>query len=127
VESDDPAKTWAFKQVGPAELSGLMAVEIDDDASKAENVPQDRQDAQFLMGLMGVPEIDKKRLIDLTLRKSGIKNTGGWVNVDPQIPAEKLDAFLAAVGIPKEAFAAFLDQQEQEGQEPQEEAPDGVA
>lgn len=112
---------WMVKQLSPNELRGRFACKIDDDASKAENVPQDRNDAQALMAFVGNPAINQQKLLERVLEKTGIPNAQGWVSAEQQIPASAVEQFLGQLGVPPEAFAQFMQQAQGE------EAPDGSA
>ncbi len=102
---------WNLVELTPAELQGRFVFKIDDDASKAENVPQDRSDAQMLMGLKQDPSIDQQKLSEMILTKLGIKDPRGWV-VGQQVPVELVAQFEQMLDIPAGAFQEFMAAQE---------------
>jgi hypothetical protein len=93
-----------------------------------------RQDAQQFFSLSQDPRLDAQKLLLRGLQNMGIDMAEGYLAPQsPQIPAEIIQQFLQAQGIPPQAFVAYLDQlqaqqqdgQAQNGNAPPQEAPVG--
>jgi hypothetical protein len=117
---------WKMVKVGPRELMGRMAVEVEGGSTGPENVPQQRSDAQAFVALSQDPRLNGEKLLIRALELYGVDQPEGYVkSAEKQIPAGMVQGFLSTLGVPPEAFVQFLDQQQQ-GQEPgQEQAPGG--
>ena len=128
-QPDIPA--WRYVKIGPRELMGRMAVEIEGGSTAPENVPQMRADAQQFFSLSQDPRMDAQKLLLRGLQLMGIDQAEGYLAPQgAQIPAEIVQQFLGQLGVPPQQFVAFLDQlQAQNGNGPPEqqeqEAPVG--
>ena len=123
---------WKYVKIGPRELMGRMAVEIEGGSTAPENVPQMRQDAQQFIGLSQDPRLDGQKLLLRGLQLMGVDIPEGYLAPQqPQIPAEIVQQFLQQAGIPPAQFVAYLDQLQAEHQAqngnggPPQEAPVG--
>jgi hypothetical protein len=133
---------WEMVKVGPRELMGRMAIEVEGGSTAPENVPQQRQDAQMFVQLSQDPRLDGNKLLMRGLELMGINQPEGYLAPQAiQVPAPAIEAFLTQIGVPPEAFAQFMaqlqaQQQQQNGgasngagptnDEPQEGPPQGV-
>lgn len=128
VPNDTPGvnePAWSIVQLGPNELRGRMAVELDDGSTMAKNVPQMRQDAQAFQSLMGNPLFRPEFIAQRILQNLGVENTkAAIVPPEPQIPASVVEEFLGLAGIPPEALVAFMDQKQAQEQDPNAQAPE---
>lgn len=121
---------WKYLKVGPAELMGRMAIEVEGGSTAPENVPQQRQDAQMFVQLSQDQRLEGTKLLLRALQLMGIDQPEGYLAPTmPQIPAELVQGFLASVGVPPQQFVAYLDQaqaaqaQAQNGNAAPQEAP----
>jgi hypothetical protein len=121
-EAADPNQpeipAWRYVKIGPRELMGKMAVEIEGGSTAPENVPQQRQDAQQFIALSQDPRLDPQKLLIRGLQLMGIDQPEGYLAPQQaQIPAEIVQQFLGQLGVPPQQFVAFLDQlQAQQGE-----------
>jgi hypothetical protein len=111
-DPDDPnVPAWRMVKVTPAELMGKMAVEVEGGSTAPENVPQQRADAQAFVALSQDPRMNGEKLLTRALALYGVDQPEGYLrSQEPQVPAGQVQAFLAQMGVPPEAFVAFLDQ-----------------
>lgn len=144
--AEDPERRWTWRKIGPEELAGEFTVEPDGGSTAPENIPQMRQDAQMLMGLIGMPGIDARKVLLLVLEKLGIKAPETLLAPENRVPPATL-AIIAQgleqqLGVDAETVNALIggalqlaQAQEQQGQQagggPQaaepEQAPEQVA
>lgn len=123
---DEPDRRWAWRPVGPAEMAGEFEVEPEGGATAPENVPQDRQDAQFLMTAGAQLPVDHQKLTPIILNKLGLsEQQASAVMAMPQtVPPQTLDILqqelvqtgmdpAGAHALIANALNAALDQQEQ--------------
>jgi hypothetical protein len=111
---------WEMIRVSPAELMGRMAIEVEGGSTAPENVPQQREDAQSFVALSQDPRMNGEKLLIRALMLYGVDQPEGYVKpAEPQIPAGVVQGFLSQIGVPPEAFVAFLDQQQAAQQDPQ--------
>jgi hypothetical protein len=104
---------WKMLKIGPSELMGRMAVEVEGGSAAPENVPQNRADAQAFVALSQDPRLNGEKLLIRALELYGIDQPEGYVKpTTPEIPADQLEAFLQTIGVPHEAFVNWLDQQQ---------------
>lgn len=119
VQPEDGAHTgaWQIKELGPAELRGMMTMTMTDGSTLAENVPQDRNDAQLMMGLMANPIFRPEMTARFILEKMGVKTPESWiVPPEPQIAMSQLQPILEVFGIPPQAFMQVFEQMDQQRQ-----------
>ena len=111
-------------KVGPRELMGRMAIEVEGGSTAPENVPQQRQDAQMFVQLSQDPRLDGAEAADPGAGADGRRPARGLPRAAGamQIPADQVEQFLAQLGVPPEMFVQFLDQQQQ----PEPQQPQGV-
>jgi hypothetical protein len=115
---------WEMVKVGPAELMGRMAIEVEGGSTAPENVPQQRQDAQAFVALSQDPRLNGEKLLIRALELYGIDQPEGYVKTPvPQIPAPELEAFLQSMGVDPASFVAWQDQQQAQQQGPQQGGP----
>jgi hypothetical protein len=115
---------WEMVKVGPAELIGRMAIEVEGGSTAPENVPQQRQDAQAFVALSQDPRLNGEKLLLRALELYGIDQPEGYVKPSvPQIPAPELEAFLQSMGVDPASFVAWQDQQQ--AQQGPQQAPGG--
>jgi hypothetical protein len=135
-EAADPNQpeipAWKYVKIGPRELMGRMAVEIEGGSTAPENVPQMRQDAQQFFSLSQDPRMDAQKLLLRGLQLMGIDQAEGYLAPQQaQIPAEIVQQFLGQLGVPPQQFVQFLDQlqaqQAQNGGGPPQEEETPVA
>lgn len=120
------APAWQIVKLGPNELRGRMAVSMDDGSTMAKNVPQMRSDAQMWQSLIGNPAFNQEFVAQKVAEGLGVENAKVAVAPqEPQIPASQVEGFLAQIGVPNEAFMAFMDQQQAAQQDPNAQAPTG--
>jgi hypothetical protein len=86
-----PDRRWAWRKIGPEELAGEFDVEPDGGSTAPDNIPQMRQDAQMLQGLLGVPGLDPQKLLPLILEKLGIKAPEAYLAPAVRVPPQTLD------------------------------------
>ena len=104
---------WEIVHIGPAELMGRMAVEVEGGSTAPENVPQNRQDAMQFFQLSQDPRLDGEKLLVRGLTLMGVDQPEGYVKaLNPQVPATQVEGFLNAVGIAPHRFAQWLDEQQ---------------
>jgi hypothetical protein len=113
-EAPDPntpeVPAWKFCKIGPRELMGRMAVEIEGGSTAPENVPQQRADAQSFVQLSQDQRLDGQKLLLRALQLMGVDQPEGYLaQPQAQIPAELVQQFLSAQGIAPQAFVQFLD------------------
>jgi hypothetical protein len=105
---------WKMVKVGPVELMGRMAVEVEGGSTAPENVPQQRQDAQSFVALSQDPRLDGEKLLLRALQLMGVDQPEGYVKPQtPQLPANLVEAFLSQIGVAPEQFMQWLDSHEQ--------------
>jgi hypothetical protein len=105
---------WKMVKIGPQELMGRMAVEVEGGSTEPENTPQMRQDAQQFIALSQDPRLNGEKLLLRGLELMGVEQPEGYVkSPETQIPASQLEGFLAQLGVPREAFVNYITQQEQ--------------
>jgi hypothetical protein len=123
----EPDRRWAWRPVGPAEMAGEFDVEPEGGATAPDNVPQDRQDAQFLMTAGAQLPVDHQKLAPIILKKLGIPNPESLLAVPQTVPPETLDLIKASLvqagmdpagvqGVIEGALHQALDAQQQQGQ-----------
>lgn len=103
----EPDRRWAWLQVGPQQLAGEFDIDVEGGSMAPENVPQQRQDAQNMVGLLGNPEvgpfINKQMAIRFIVRNMGIMGEDAWlVQPDQKVPQQAVDGMkkaLAAAGV----------------------------
>lgn len=115
-EQPDPANpnipAWKMVKIGPRELMGRMAIEVEAGSTAPENVPQQRQDAQMWVQLSQDPRVNGEKALLRALELMGTDQAEGYLRIpQPQIPADQIQAFLAQLGVPPEMFVQFLEQQ----------------
>jgi hypothetical protein len=112
--NDPYVPAWRMVKIGPRELMGRMAVEVEGGSTAPENVPQQRADAQAFVALSQDPRLNGEKLLIRALQLYGIDQPEGYVKPqEQQVPASQIQGFLAQLGIPPEMFVQFLDQQAQ--------------
>jgi hypothetical protein len=115
---------WKMIRIGPRELMGRMAVEVEGGSTAPENVPQQRQDAQMWITLSQDPRVNGEKALIRAFELMGAEQPEGYLRLpQPQIPADQIQAFLAQMNIPPELFVRFLEMQAQQQAEPQAEQP----
>jgi hypothetical protein len=104
---------WKMLKLGPRELMGRMAAEVEGGSAAPENVPQNRADAQAFVALSQDPRLNGEKLLIRALELYGIEQPEGYVKpATPQIPPDQIEAFLQTIGVPPEAFVRWLDAQQ---------------
>ena len=102
---------WKMVKVGPRELMGRMALEVEGGSTAPENVPQQRSDAQAFVAMSQDPRMNGEKLLIRALELYGVDQPEGYVKpTEAQVPASQIEAFLSTLGIPPETFTQFLDQ-----------------
>lgn len=102
---------WRLVKIGPGELMGRMAVEVEGGSTAPENVPQQRQDAQMFIALSKDPRLDPQKLLIRALELMGVKQPEGYLAPQqPMIPSNVIEGFLGQLQIPPEIFAQYIDQ-----------------
>jgi hypothetical protein len=117
---------WKMVKVGPRELMGRMAIEVEGGSTGPENVPQQRADAQAFVSLSQDPRLDGQKLLIRALELYGIDQPEGYVRPsEVQVPAALIEGFLQRLGVPPEAFTQWMDAQQggQGGQPPPQGGP----
>jgi hypothetical protein len=105
---------WKMVPIGPRELMGRMAVEVEGGSTAPENVPQQRSDAQMWIQLSTDPRVNGEKALLRAFELMGADQPEGYLKLpQPQIPADQIQAFLAQLQIPPELFVQFLEQQAQ--------------
>lgn len=93
-EPGQPDRRWAWKKIGPEEIAGEFAFDVDGGSMAPENVPQDRQDAQIMLQLSTNPDLDGRRVMMLALRKLGIKEPELYMAPERIVPPQTLDILM---------------------------------
>jgi hypothetical protein len=102
---------WQMIKLGPAELMGRMAVEVEGGSTAPENVPQNRADAQAFIALSQDPRLNGEKLLLRGLELMGVEQPEGYIKPpEPQIPASTVEAFLQQIGVAPTGFVQWLDQ-----------------
>lgn len=113
--NDPTVPAWKMVKIGPRELMGRMAVEVEGGSTAPENTPQMRQDAQMFFSLANDPRLDGTKLLIRGLELMGVEQPEGYIAPAAiQVPAPAIEAFLAQIGVPPEAFAQFMAQLQQQ-------------
>lgn len=120
---EEPTRMWAWKRMGPAELAGQMAFEVDGGALPPENVPQMRQDANLKVMVMGSPlgqMLDPRKMAESILKDMGIKNPEGYIAAQQeQVPADVVHRIAGILqerlGLDPQAAQAIIGQALDEG------------
>lgn len=123
---------WEKVELGPEEMQGLMSMQMDDGSTMAENVPQQRQDAQAWMALLGAagpngqPLFATEKVAEKIIENYGVKsNVQAYLAPqEPQLPASVVEQAIGVFGVAPEQFMQVLqqlEQQQQQAQEPQAE------
>jgi hypothetical protein len=110
-------------KVGPRELMGRMAIEVEGGSTAPENVPQQRQDAQMWIQLSADQRVNGEKALIRAFELMGSDQPEGYLRLpQPMVPAEQIQGFLGQLGVPPELFAQVLEQQAaaQQQQPPQE-------
>jgi hypothetical protein len=114
--NDPTIPAWKMVKIGPRELMGRMAAEVEGGSTAPENVPQQRSDAQAFVALSQDPRLNGEKLLIRALQLYGVDQPEGYVKAaEQQVPASQVQGFLAQLGVPPEAFVQFLDAQQQGG------------
>lgn len=101
---------WEQVEIGPAELAGNMAIDIEGGSMAAENTPQRRQDAQALSMFKGDPNVDQRQLTVRQLDLHDVKHPESMLSpLEPMVPAQAVTAFLQATGQDPRVFLQFLN------------------
>jgi hypothetical protein len=132
-DPNDPLiPAWKMVKIGPRELMGRMAIEVEGGSTAPENTPQMRQDAQIFFGLANDPRLDGSKLLIRGLELMGVDQPEGYLApAAMQVPAPMIEAFLTQIGVPPEAFAQFVamaQEQSEQGQNggPPQPQPEGA-
>ena len=103
---------WKMVPIGPRELMGRMAVEVEGGSTAPDNVPQQRQDAQMWIQLSQDPRVNAEKALLRAFELMGADQPEGYLKLpQPQVPAEQIEAFLGQLGVPPQVFVQFLEQQ----------------
>lgn len=106
---------WKMVPIGPRELMGRMAIEVEGGSTAPENVPQQRQDAQMWMQVSQDPRVNGEKALLRAFELMGADQPEGYLKLpQPQVPADQIQAFLASLKIPPELFVQFLEAQAQQ-------------
>jgi hypothetical protein len=98
--------------VGPRELMGRMAIEVEGGSTAPENVPQQRQDAQMWIQLSSDQRVNGEKALIRAFELMGSDQPEGYLRQpQPMVPAEQIQGFLSQLGVPPELFAQFLEAQ----------------
>ena len=103
--------------------------------SEANNIPQMRSDAQALMGLVGMPDVDQRKLMVTILEKTGIEFPEALLAESNRVPPATMDALMniltspasqeegqpGGLGMDPEQAHAILEAALQAGQQMEEE------
>jgi hypothetical protein len=104
---------WKMVRVGPRELMGRMAIELEGGSTAPENVPQQRSDAQAFVALSQDPRMNGEKLLIRALQLYGVDQPEGYVKAaEQQVPAGQVQGFLSSLGVPPEMFVQYLDSQQ---------------
>jgi hypothetical protein len=100
-------RRYTWFEIDPSQLRGEFAYTVVERSMEADNVPQDRQDAQALLGLLSDnPNIEQRQLIVVALKKLGISQADQLLAPpEPKIPPEFPNAVvdnLIQMGMPPE-------------------------
>ena len=88
---------WRMVKVGPRELMGRMAIEVEGGSTAPENVPQQRQDAQMFIQLSQDPRLDGPKLLIRGLELMGVEQPEGYLApAAMQVPAPMIEQFLTS-------------------------------
>lgn len=114
-----PDRTHEMVSVSPGELQGDFDFTVVGNSMAAENIPQQRQDAQTLIGLLGNPMFASQALAAEVVRKLGYPNPQAYLapQAPPVPPAlvgklvpilgqDKVNALLAAAQAEEDASRA---------------------
>ena len=104
-----PDRRWTWLKIGPKELAGEFAVDVEGGSMAPENIPQQRSDAQMMATLMQQLPIDPKKAGEFILRNLGVKDPQQWmIQPEATVPAAVMDEFqktLEASGVDKALLA----------------------
>lgn len=108
-EPGQPDRRWSWRKCGPAELAGEFELDVEGGTMAPENVPQQRQDAQTMLGLVQAGQLNEQMGMRFVLHNLGIEDPDGYMKPpDPQIPAQavqQIGQLLAQAGVDPQLFA----------------------
>lgn len=117
---------WRKFPIGPGELEGDFEIAIEGGSMAAKNIPQERQDANFLLqNLAQNWYVNPEKVVLEAMRKYSIEHPEAWLrSPEPPVPMAAL-AFLLEAGVP-EALMATAIQRGREVAAPEEGAEQHV-
>lgn len=117
VAAPDPAqpdRLFEVIELTPDDLMGELDYNVVGNSMAAENIPQQRQDAQTLMGLLSNPLFASEPLAQMILRKLGVVNPQAYLAPQvPPVPPEFVEKMKAR--LPEAEVNAALAAAQQEG------------
>lgn len=101
---------WEWFKVGPGEMMGEFEFIPEGGSMAAENVPQNRQDAQMIMNMFGQnPFIDPRQPLLKALTLAGVKNPETWLKQqEAPIPPSVLQKLVEDFGVDPDAVKAAV-------------------
>jgi hypothetical protein len=121
------AGQWRKFEVGPGGLSGDFLIRPEGGSMAARNIPQDRQDAQFFLGLSQNPFVEPKRALLRALELAGVDDPQGWLKQSqppvPPVVLEKLQQMGVDPRIIKRAVEVSQQEDPQLPVDPQQQGP----
>jgi hypothetical protein len=121
------AGQWRRFQIGPGGLMGDFEVRMEGGTMAARNIPQDRQDAQFFLGLSQNPFVEPKRALLRALELAGVDDPQGWLKSSekpvPPVVLQKLGQMGVDPRIIKRAVEVAQQEDPQLPVDPQQQGP----
>jgi hypothetical protein len=122
----EPDRRWAWRRIGPQDLRGEFELEVEGGSMAPENVPQQRQDAQFLLGLLQSPvgqQLDQRLVVEQVLGNAGIKEPARMIvepPKEPTVPQAQIDralGLLAESGVDRDLIQQAISASRQPPEE----------
>lgn len=115
--SPDAPRPWDWREVPPGGYGGEYDFEIEGGSMAAENIAQDRQDAQTLLTLKDDPNVNGREALGLALKKLGVGDPQSLLAPEqPPVPSSLPDV-MQRYGIPPDDVKAMLAVAAREGQQ----------
>jgi hypothetical protein len=102
---------WKYVKLGPMELAGEFEFMMDGGTLAAENIPQNRADAQALEQFVGDPDINQRMLKIKRLELLGFKRPNDYLTPqEPPIPPEFRGILIASGQMDEQTVDALLQE-----------------
>lgn len=116
----EPDRRWTWVQLGPEELAGNFAYEVEGGSMEPEDKPMRAQEAQALWTLFGNnPNVDQQLILVECLERLGLKQPERFLRPpEPKVPPETLDLVvenLVKAGAPPDQAKALVADALQQG------------